>query len=144
MPREARWFIRTSLVCMVLTGAAGTLMWTWDPLFGDPPPAWFRPLHLHLGTVGWLVNMVLGVALWMFPMPRGAFLEGRPRYSPTVVVAAYSAINGGLLLRFLSEPFYMIPLMIGSGILQTAGMALAVVALWPRVRAIHVVPGSPP
>lgn len=144
MPRESRWFIRTSLLCLVLTGAAGTLYWAWDPLLGEPPPPWFRPLHMHLGTVGWLVNLVIGVSLWMFPMPRGAFLEGRPRYSPAVAISAYAAINGGLLLRFLSEPFHAIPLMISSGIIQTAGLALAAAALWPRVRAVGALPGGLP
>ena len=101
-------------------------------------------MHVHVGTVGGLANMVIGFGLWMFPMPRGAFQEGRARYSPSLVRTAYVGINAGLLLRFIGESQAWFPVMIGSGAIQAPGLAPAVISLWPRMRAIQVVPGQAP
>jgi hypothetical protein len=137
MPAEARWFVKTSLVCLVLSSILGTMQFGWPALFEGAPPAWFRPLHLHLATVGWLINMVFGVALWMFPMPRGAAGDTRKRYPRGLAVTAYVAINLGLALRFVAEPLGMPLVGLASGMLQTAGILGVLSILWPRVRAIR-------
>ena len=138
MPVEARWFVKTSLVCLLASSMLGTLQFGWGALFGSPAPAWLRPLHLHLATVGWLINMVFGVALWMFPMPKGAMREGRPRYSKGAAVLCFAAINGGLALRVAAEPLGNAPLGLACGALQTLGILLGVSMLWPRIRAISL------
>lgn len=136
MPTESRWFVKTSLVCLLLASALGTLQFGWGALFEPAPPPWLRPLHLHLGTVGWLINMVFGVALWMFPMPKGATREFRPRYPRGAAIACYLALNFGLALRFVAEPLGSPALGLACGILQTAGIAIGLLVLWPRIRAI--------
>src|SRR5262245_22314547 len=136
MPTEARWFVKTSLVCLLLASVLGTVQFGWGALFEDAPPAYMRPLHLHLGTVGWLINMVFGVALWMFPMPKGATREFRPRYPRGAAVACYLALNLGLALRFVAEPLGSPILGLTCGVLQTLGIGLGAVILWPRIRAV--------
>ena len=136
MPTEARWFVKTSLVCLLLASVLGTVQFGWGALFENAPPACLRPLHLHLGTVGWLINMVFGVALWMFPMPKGATREFRPRYPRGMAISCYLAINLGLALRFAAEPLGSPVLGLSCGVLQTMGIALGAAILWPRIRAI--------
>jgi hypothetical protein len=136
MPTEARWFVKTSLVCLLLASVVGTLQFGWGALFPGAPPPWLRFLHLHLGTVGWLINMVFGVALWMFPMPKGATREFRPRYPRGAAVACYFALNLGLALRFVAEPLGSPALGLTCGVLQTLGIGLGALILWPRIRAI--------
>ena len=91
-------------------------------------------MHTHLATVGWLVNMVFGVALWMFPLPWGVTSERR--YNRTLVGVAWIGINGGLALRFAGDILANVPLQIASGVLQTGGILLCVGALWPRIRTL--------
>lgn len=134
MPNEIRWFVRTSLVCLVLSAVVGTLAFAWPAIFHAALPAWVRPMHTHLATVGWLVNMVFGVALWMFPLPWGVTSERR--YNRTLVCVAWIGINGGLALRFAGDILANVPLQIASGALQTAGILLCVGALWPRIRTL--------
>jgi hypothetical protein len=136
MPRETRWFIKTSLACLILASILGTLYFGWPAVFETAPPGWLRNLHLHLATVGWLVNMVLGVALWMFPMPSGAFRTGQARYPRGTVIACFVALNAGLALRFAAEPLGDARLGLACGMLQTFGILLGVLTLWPRIRAI--------
>jgi hypothetical protein len=142
MPPETRWFIKTSLACLLLASILGTLYFGWGALFEGAPPHWLRSLHLHLGTVGWLVNLVLGVGLWMFPMPAGSFSRGVPRYSRGTVIACFVAINSGLAVRAIAEPLGSAPLGLACGVMQTAGIALGVASLWPRIRAITPPPGG--
>ena len=136
MPAEARWFIKTSLVCLALASIGGTLFFGWGAVREGPPPTWLRNLHVHLATVGWLINMVFGVALWMFPMPKGAMREFRPRYPRGLAIACFLAINLGLALRFVAEPWGRPTLGLASGVLQTGGIVLGAALLWPRIRAI--------
>jgi hypothetical protein len=136
MPTEARWFVKTSLLCLLLASVTGTLQLGWGALFERPVPPYLRPLHLHLATVGWLINMVFGVALWMFPMPKGASREYRPRYPRGLAIACYVALNGGLAMRFAAEPLANPGVGLFSGVLQTAGIGLGLALLWPRIRAI--------
>ncbi|MBI2921636.1 MAG: hypothetical protein HYY18_11190 [Planctomycetes bacterium] len=140
MPTEIRWFVRTSLVCLVLSAAVGTLAFAWPPLFHAAPPPWIRPMHTHLATVGWLVNMVFGVALWMFPLPWGVTSERR--YNRTLVGVAWIGINGGLALRFAGDILANVPIQILSGVLQTGGILLCVSALWPRIRTLAPKPSA--
>lgn len=142
MPRETRWFIKISLGCLLLASVLGTLYFGWPAMFETAPPSWIRNLHLHLGTVGWLVNMVLGVALWMFPMPSGSFRTGQARYPRGIAIASFAALNAGLALRFAAEPLGDARLGLACGMLQTLGILLGVVALWPRIRAITLPPPS--
>jgi hypothetical protein len=139
MPTEIRFFVRTSLLCLVLSCVAGTLLYAWPAMRGTSPPTWLWPMHTHLATVGWLVNMVFGVALWMFPLPWGATAQAR--YNRGQVWAAYGAINGGLALRFAGDIFALRALQVASGVSQTLGILLCVAALWPRIRALAPRPG---
>ncbi|MCC6739999.1 MAG: hypothetical protein IT452_13205 [Planctomycetia bacterium] len=134
MPLEIRLFVRTSLVCLVLSAIAGTLLYAWPALRGTSAPPWLWPMHTHLATVGWLVNMVFGVALWMFPLPWGA--KASDRYRPALAWAAYAAINGGLAMRFAGDILAMRALQVAAGASQTLGILLCIAALWPRIRGL--------
>lgn len=134
MPTEIRFFLRTSLISLVLSTLAGTLLYAWPALRGVSAPTWLWPMHTHLATVGWLVNMVFGVALWMFPLPWGA--TAAARYRPAQVWAAYAAINGGLAMRFAGDILAVRALQVASGVSQTLGILLCIAALWPRIRGL--------
>ncbi len=139
MPLVARVFLRTALLMLVAgigIGAAGLA-----------EPAWMTHersvTHTHLLLVGWLINMVIGVAWWMFPR-----LPGTVAPVPWVF-AGWAALNGGLLLRVALD-------LVGGGIatapaavrwtsaaLQLAGIVLLAALLWRRVRAPSTQPRRP-
>lgn len=62
MPHTVRWFIRTSAVYLVLTFLAGAIFLYHNWLIGPAPRVWVI-VHLHMGLVGWLVNIVIGLNL---------------------------------------------------------------------------------
>jgi hypothetical protein len=132
MPTEARWFIKTSLLYLVLallTGLALTL-----PAARSLAAALY-PTYLHLFTVGWLTQLIVGVAFWLFPRYRRDRLFGH-RW---LMWATYGLLNTGLILRAATEPFpettashrWGLTL---SALLQWLGGVLFVVYIWPRVK----------
>lgn len=98
-------------------------------------------LHLgaiHLLTVGWLLQLISGVAFWMFPRHP----TRPPRGDERVGWAGLVLLNGGLALRLIGELWRLgmggpsWPLL-ASALLQLVAVALLVSLLWPRIRELR-------
>jgi len=146
MPHESRLFVKTSLVALALAFGWGAVMAVGESL-GVPFPAAWPVEHAHLAFVGWLVNLVLGIALWMLPLDRARYPETSGRYPRGMPYAIWGLLNGGLLLRIVAEPALAsgpvarAALAAGSIAQVLAVVAFAVVA-WHRVRGpSHPAPG---
>ncbi len=86
MPHQTRLFVKTGLIYLGLSFALGAILLLCEAV-GQPIPSVFAIEHGHLGEVGWLVNTVIGIALWMLPLNRERFPETQGRY-PSVLVYA--------------------------------------------------------
>lgn len=93
------------------------------------------PAYLHLLVLGWLTQLIFGVAYWMFPR----YSAEQPRGSERLGWAAFVLLNGGLVLRAIVEPWHSMSgrgsaMLVASAALQLlAGLAF-VANTWPRVR----------
>ncbi len=138
MPLESRLFVKTSLVALVLVFAAGAVIALAEVLGVPVAPIWAVE-HAHLAFVGWFVNLVIGIALWMLPLARERFPEtaGRyPRHAPFIV---YALLNGGLVLRIIAEPFLSVGTLLRAALCISAVTQLLAILLfsaiaWQRVR----------
>jgi hypothetical protein len=139
MPFESRLFVKTSLVALLLAFAAGAALALAESLGVAVDPIWSIE-HAHVAFVGWLVNIVIGIALWMLPLARDRYPETAGRYPKGGPLLVYALLNGGLVLRIACEP------MLAHGYLPRAGLCLSGVAqlsaivvfaliAWQRVRA---------
>lgn len=135
MPIPARWLIKTALVHLVF--ALGLALVRSGQAIGLVPGAasalWLPQLHLL--TVGWLTQLIFGVAYWLFPAPDDAAAA-----SPRVIWAAYGALNVGLLLRLGTEPSVVLDGarawgLVASAALQWGASLLFVAHFWSRVRS---------
>lgn len=132
MPPLTRLAIRLALAWLV-AGLGGLAL---RPVGGALLPS---PTLYHLLTVGWLTQLIVGVAYWMFPRESAA----RPRGRAAPAWAAVLGLNAGLLLRLAAEPVARVhgpaPVTAGalaaSALLQLAAAIAFAVHLWPRVRA---------
>ncbi len=137
MPTATRWFLRTALVHFVLALAAAALsaadgVWTMPALVGALRPVWF-----HLFMVGWVTQLIAGVAYWMFPK----YSSERQRGHPAWPWLTYVPLNVGLALRAVAEPALATTggpawaaLLAASAALQLAGALVFVAHLWGRVK----------
>lgn len=136
MPPLTRWFLRTALAWLLLAMLLGLAIAL--PAFGpEALRAALRPVWVHLLMVGWVTQMIFGVAWWMFPRSAPARSFG----NPVLGWSAYALLNAGLALRVLSEPALATApgpavraALVASAALQLLATALFVATIWRRVR----------
>jgi hypothetical protein len=134
MPTLTRWFIKSGIVCLVaaltLAVAMQSPLVQWAPFLRV---IW--PTYLHLLVVGWLTQLIFGVALWLFPKHPG----GKPRGGDELAWGSFLLLNLGLLLRLIAEPRAALGrdaaiLLLASSLAQLLAGWAFVVNIWPRVR----------
>jgi hypothetical protein len=133
MPPPARWFIKTAFVFLVLALGSGAV----SALRTGAADGFWRPAVVHLFVVGWLTQLIFGVAYWLFPRHS----RERP-YGPAALAwAAYGLLNLGLALRTAAEPGMALRVWDGwrvllalSAAMQTLGVLAYAVYIWPRIK----------
>lgn len=137
MPTLTRWYLKTALLYLILALGLGMVLaarGVW------PLPSFLNtltPVYLHLFVVGWLTQLIFGMAFWMFPKASAT----RPRGDERLAWATYALLNIGLGLRAVSEGFATLEpqtlwgwwLALGAGLQWAAGL-LFIYSIWPRVK----------
>jgi hypothetical protein len=137
MPKLTRYFIKMGLVYFIIALFMGVVLVA-QPLFDlSPYVATLRPVFFHFLVVGWVTQIIIGVAHWMFPKksketPRGSVISGW---------LVFVFLNIGLLLRGFGEPLsamYPQPfvswMLVISAVLQVIAGWLFVWNIWGRVK----------
>ncbi len=127
----SRWevaLVRAALVWLVVTGALGVVA-TVSPALGGI----LRTTHAHVGTVGFFLSLVMGVAYWMMPRPGGIRQE-------RLEAVTFWLLHGGLALRVVAEPAWRVTLasgwstaLLASALAQLAAMLVFALAMRARV-----------
>jgi cbb3-type cytochrome oxidase subunit 1 len=137
MPALTRWFLRSSLVFLLIAMFLGVLQAARSPLNLPAGLNAFSPVYFHLFMVGWVTQLIFGVVFWMFPK----YSKEQPRGSETLGWATFWLLNLGLLLRLVGEPAQVLltgPLwgwMVAvSALLQWIAGMLFVINTWGRVK----------
>lgn len=106
-------------------------------LFGALPWTCLIYAHTHPVFVGFVMFMILGVALWLFPKP----LAHDPRYRTALIETVYWLLLCGTLLRVSAElvrawsdlSLLAWPVLLG-GVAPVTGLLLYVWTIWYRIR----------
>ena len=137
MPLLTRWFVRTALIYFMAALALGTAVLARPLVAAAPLLSAAGPGYLHLLTVGWITQLIIGVAYWLFPRPDRA----RPAPPDQLGWAAYVLLNTGLLLRVVAEPVAILDpasatrwLLPTAGLMQLGAAICFLLLVWPRVR----------
>lgn len=137
MPPLSRYFIKTGLIYLLLGLLVGLLQAANTWLKINPLLNAVFPTYLHMLVVGWVTQLIFGVAYWMFPK----FSKEQPRRNERMGWAVYGLLNIGLIARVIGEPLLSLRpdwdtgwLLVVSAVTQFgAGWGL-VYLLWPRVK----------
>lgn len=135
MPPVTRWMVRAAFVWLTI-GLAAHVALAWP---SPPSAAWLAGRLasvqvLHVITLGWVTQMILAVAWWMFPKRvRGG------RGPESIARAWFVALNVGLSLRMFvgQAPAPLSPaalILAFAALLHFVSVAGFVALLWPRVR----------
>lgn len=140
MPRASRWFIRASLVNLALGFTLGALLLCNKAVGLTPELTRLLPAHIEFLLVGWVIQLVMGVATWILPrfaVPSSAY------GSAAVAWVAFGLLNAGVWLAAAGPVAAgrlggVLPLL---GRLAEAAAAVAFAAnVWARVRASGLSP----
>jgi heme/copper-type cytochrome/quinol oxidase subunit 1 len=134
VPTLTRWFIKAGLLYFV----AALLLSLLRQAPGSSEQSWLRaagPTYLHILVVGWLTQLIFGVAFWLFPRYSAAL----PRGSEALGWASFILLNLGLLLRIVGEPWLALggntgSLLVASAVAQLLGGWAFVANTWPRIK----------
>jgi hypothetical protein len=137
MPPLTRWFIKTSMVSLILAFLTRGIMtlapiWGWQSLV-----AALAPVYLHLFMWGWVTQLIFGVVYWMFPK----YSKEKPHGHEGLWLATFWCFNVGLILRVIGEPLHLLRpealwawLTALSAVLQWLAGMFFVANTWNRVK----------
>jgi hypothetical protein len=133
VPPLTRWFVKSALVYLVVSLLLGVALTLYH---GDAHGA-LMAVYVHLFMVGWVTQMIFGVAYWMFPR----LSRDEPRRSGHLALAIYVTLNAGLIMRAVAEPVLVFRpggpwagMLILSGVLQWLAALAFAVNTWARVK----------
>jgi uncharacterized protein involved in response to NO len=139
MTTLVRRFLKTGIVFLGVGLAIGAWMLVRRELAGVYPSPYLVSAHTHAILVGFVMLMILGVALWMFPRPE----RGDTRYDPRAVEAAYWLLAVGTGARVAGEllrPVVTAPWLRWAVVLTGLAQAVAVLVffrtMWSRIRPV--------
>jgi len=126
MPRLARYFIKAGFVYLAMALLLGALLVALPVIDVPAQISAFQPVYFHLLMVGWVTQLIIGVAYWMFPK----YSREQPRRSETLGWAVFILLNTGLVLRFIGEPLLALQPESGLGWLLVLSALCQLVAGW--------------
>jgi heme/copper-type cytochrome/quinol oxidase subunit 1 len=136
---NVRRFIKTGIVFLFAGLLIGAWMLVQRELGGAWPGPYLVSAHAHAVQLGFVMFLILGVALWLFPKPP----EGDTRYRPARIDLAYWTLTIATAVRILGEvarglagPAWLGWIVTAAGVAQVAGFAIYFWTMWPRIRPV--------
>ena len=134
-----RRYLKTGIAFLTLGLALGLWMMAERELFQRFPSRYVVSAHTHAILVGFVMMMILGVALWLFPRPA----REDTRYSPRAAEVAYWLLGGGTALRVAAElartgvtSLWLRTATLVTGVLQVVGLLIFFYTMWSRIRPV--------
>lgn len=134
-----RRYIKTAIAFLIVGLLIGGWMIVRRELGQRPPSQYEVSAHTHTLFVGFVMMMILGVALWLFPRPD----KNDAHYRPSLIEAAYWLLTAGTAARTIGEllrPAFAAGLVrwliVLSGFAQIAGLLLFFYTMWSRIRGL--------
>jgi hypothetical protein len=149
MPTTSRVTIRVSVIYLCLGAALGTLLLVNRWILLGPAVSVLRVSHISILVIGWLTQLILGVAWWLLPPLgiRSRTGDGLPRRgqaqrgSEPLFWATVLCLNIGVLMRAVFQPLFLLTQVNALGriadladLFLLAAAVTFVVNLWARVR----------
>ena len=134
-----RRYIKTAIIFLMVGLAIGGWMIAARELGLRYPAQPTISAHTHAILVGFVMMMILGVALWLFPRPD----KSDVRYRPAMAEAAYWLLTVGTSVRVAGElvrpatsSLAVRWAIVLAGFAQIAGLVVFFYTMWSRVRGI--------
>lgn len=108
-------------------------------LIGAAPSPYLASAHTHAIFVGFVMMMIMGVALWLFPRPE----RDDKQYDPRLAAVAYWLLTTATAARVIGElmrssmSYVWLRLgIVGTGFLQIIAIGVFFYTIWSRIRPV--------
>lgn len=130
MPRLTVWFVRSSMIYLLLGFTLGALMLAQDGISYYPAIMAFLPVHMEFLLVGWLVQLAMGVAFWIFPRFGWALPESRGKEQ--LIWISFWLLNTGVWMVVLE--LWLPAVLLFGRVLEAGAVIIYAVGSWRRVK----------
>lgn len=134
-----RLFIKTAIGFLAIGLLIGGFLLFQREMSGRFPNPFLVSAHVHAVGIGFVMFLILGVALWLFPRAP----EADTRYRPSWILTSYwillPATAGRLVLEGARAWTNAAPvrfLVLLTGLAQVAGLGLYFYTMWSRIRPV--------
>jgi hypothetical protein len=134
-----RLFIKTGILFLAAGLVLGGYMLFEREINNRWPNPYLVSAHAHVVLVGFVMFLILGVALWLFPRAE----KDDTRYRPGRITAAYVILTASTATRFVAEAsrawshaHWLAWGVLAGGFGQIAGIALYCWTMWSRIRPV--------
>ena len=134
-----RRYVKTAILFLAVGLLIGGWMIVQRELHGRFAGPLITSAHTHAILVGFVMMMILGVALWLFPRPD----KSDTQYQPAVAELAYWLLTvgtavrvAGELMRIGSTALWLRWTVVAAGLLQIVGILFFFYTMWSRIRAV--------
>ena len=138
-----RRYLKTAIAFLAIGLVIGSWMIARRELYGAAPNPYLVSAHTHALFVGFVMLMIMGVALWLFPRPA----KDDERYTPGLAAASYWVVTigtagrvGGELVRAIAvargAPLWLRWEIVLAGIAQGVGIGMFFYTMWTRIRPV--------
>jgi len=134
-----RRFIKTAILFLFVGLAYGASLLYRREILGIWPSPHQVSAHSHVVGIGFVIFLILGVALWLFPRPA----KHDERYRPERIRLAWWILAPATATRFVAEAAgpgaaggWLGWTILIAGLAQIAGLALYFHTMWPRIRPV--------
>ena len=135
----ARLFIKTGISFLALGLILGAFILFRREVWEIYPNPFLVSAHIHAVGVGFVIFLILGVALWLFPRaPRGD-----TRYRPSMILFSYWILMPSTALRLVTEVLragsssaLLRSLVLVGGLGQVLGLGIYFFSMWSRIRPV--------
>lgn len=139
MHTNVRRFIKTGIGFLMTGLAIGAFMIVRREVAGIWPEPYLVSAHAHAVQLGFVMYLILGVALWLFPKPP----KEDDRYRPERVDAAFWTLTLATAWRIVAEigrVWSEAPALrwsiAAAGVAQLVGFGIYFWTMWPRIRPV--------
>ncbi len=134
-----RRYLKTAIAFLGVGLGIGGWMIVRRELAGAAPDPYLASAHTHALFVGFVMMMIMGVALWLFPRPDKA----DERYDPRLALLAYwlltistaGRVMGEILRSIMGDPWLRMSVA-ALGVVQALGIGLFFYTMWTRIRPV--------
>lgn len=134
-----RRFIKTAILFLIAGLAMGGWLMVRRELFGRYADPHLTSAHVHAVLVGFVMFLILGVALWLFPRPP----KEDTRYRPERIDTVYWVLTTSTAVRIVTEAARAYSasrtlawVVVFAGFGQIAGFVYYFWVMWPRIRPV--------